>query len=171
MTVAAMSCCRRRDAVDVGAGDDDRRVVVAERSAAGAARDGQLVFGGARPLAAREVHGRSGTREGRRGSSSPATRAAVDVRVAPAAVDDAETGGVRRRARRPAGRSPAASLSAGSGHAPETADGFLTCAFSHGLPTSAISLASSFLWSMFDCRAIMMRCACGEPAPCIDSVR
>ena len=35
----------------------------------------------------------------------------------------------------------------------------------------AISLASCFLPWMLPWRAIMMRCACGEPAPCMDSVR
>ncbi len=37
--------------------------------------------------------------------------------------------------------------------------------------TFAMFFASCFFASMFPCRAIMMRCACGEPAPCIDSVR
>jgi len=35
----------------------------------------------------------------------------------------------------------------------------------------AISFAKPFLYSMFPWRAITTRCACGEPAPCIDSVR
>ena len=38
-------------------------------------------------------------------------------------------------------------------------------------PMRAIFLARSFFISMLDWRAIMMRCACGEPAPCMDSGR
>ena len=37
--------------------------------------------------------------------------------------------------------------------------------------TRAITRASSFFPSRSPCRDIMMRCAWGEPAPCIDSVR
>ena len=35
----------------------------------------------------------------------------------------------------------------------------------------AMFLASFFLPWMFPCRAIITRCAWGEPAPCMDSVR
>ena len=38
-------------------------------------------------------------------------------------------------------------------------------------PMRAILRASSFFISMLDWRAIMMRWACGEPAPCMDSGR
>ena len=34
-----------------------------------------------------------------------------------------------------------------------------------------MALASSFFCSMLPWREIMIRCAWGEPAPCIDSVR
>ena len=118
----------------------------------------ELMIRGARPRTAAEVHGRPRgyvrVVDGQAGGDG----GAVDVRVTAPAVHDLHAR-LRRRAL--------------VGHVQYclTAVGVLTLVLSHGLPTSAMALASSFLWSRLDWRAIMMRCACGEPAPCMDSVR
>ena len=131
----------------MAAGDDDD---------VGPLGDEQLA-GRARPRAPRDVDLDVEARELGVGPELVGQRDAIDHRVAASAEHDAH------------GRY--GSLGPAAGHL--TAAGLRSLAFcgSAGLPTPARSLASCFLCSMFDWRAIMMRCACGEPAPCIDSVR
>ena len=123
------------------------------------ARGRQLMVRGAGPGATAEVHGGlracAGVDEGEAGGQG----GAVDVRVAAAAVDDLHA--------LPPLRLVPVSHVYSAGTAVGTL-GFFVC---HGLPTPARALASSFLWSMLDWRAIMIRWACGEPAPCMLSVR